>query len=206
MGTFITVFFLIVGIAILCLAIYILLKTKKLNNEGKKVTATVVGSEKIEKDLNGKTVNLGYDTTFEISYDGSVFTKKMRTARLYETGTKQNGTYIFEGKKEKFYLDDEGIYTGSTQNAFLLLYLSGIPFLLALVVAKPINQEILSGLLFIYIVAFAVGIRKSPRGFSRFKYDDPKSAQGVKIKDFLSIFGNKNVKIEKKNDTELNKK
>ena len=200
MGTFLAIFFAIVGVAILGVSLYMINRTKQLNRDGVAVTGKVTGIQKVEKNLNGKVVNLGYDTVFSIDYNGQNFVEKIRTTNYYEVGSLQSGKYIFNGKKGNFFLDGEGVYTGSMQNGLLMLYLSGIPFLLALIAAKPINQEILFLLLFIYIVAFAIGVRKSPTGFSRFKYDNPESAQGVTLREFFRF--KEKTSDEEKSDTD----
>ncbi len=194
------IFFLVVGIVILLVSLYMIFRTIQLNKKGVKIITTVTECEEVEKVLKDKVVKLGYDTTFKFEYDGEMYTEIMRTEKKYEIGSTHSGTYIHNGKQGNLYLDEEGVYNGSIQNGLLVLYLSGIPFLLAVIMGTKLNQEISSLFLFLYIVAFVVGVRLSPKGFSRFKYDDPESAKGVNLKEFFKI----NDKIDETNEQDKN--
>ena len=175
-----------------------IIKTKYINKKGVEAIGTVIESEKVEKNLNGKIIELGYDTIFNIECDGNSYTQKKRTNKFYEVGTAQQGIYIQNKKNGEFYLSEEGIYNGSNQNGLLILYLSGIPFFLALIIAKQINKDILYVFLFFYILAIAIIVRKSPKSFSRFKYENPESAKGISLKEFLKIRDTSN---KEKNDS-----
>lgn len=197
------IFCILVGFIILGISLYIIIKTKQLNKKGVKIIATVVNCEKIEKKLNDKTVELGYNTTFSLEYKGDIYEETLKTSKSYEVGSNHKGTYIHNGKQGNLYLEKEGIFNGSIQSGLLVLYLSGIPFLLALIFAAPVNQEISFAILFIYILAFVIGISLAPNTFSRFKYDDPQSAKGVSLKEFFKIIEKPNKDDENIDKNEL---
>ena len=106
----IIIFFILLGLIVLSMSLYMIIRTKQINKIGIKTTAIVKSSEKIEKDLNGKIKQLGYDTTFEVEYNGERYTKLIRTSKEYEIGSSYEGTYVNNGKKDKLYLDEEGVY------------------------------------------------------------------------------------------------
>lgn len=123
----------LVGLGIVVLGVYLIIKDRSFKKNGVPVKLKVKEVKSIaDTDLAVNRISSeGYLTTFEFDYNGTTIEKSLTTSKKFKVGSNKNGIYLPKGKANVLKVAGEGFQLVKGGGLFLISFGLLVMFLVA---------------------------------------------------------------------------